>query len=130
MIKGVAERRSAIRAKRVLSIQFRLLQTSRKGATTEWHLSTTYDMSLGGIAFYTDQEFRTGDILEVEVVMSGILDIYKGLGRVVRVERKRGAAHYLTAIKLVSKKESRQAKSYISRTTQKKTARRAARRYH
>ncbi len=120
---SLAERRESIRAKRVLSIQFRLVKSNRKGPSKDWHLSTTYDMSVGGIAFYTDQEFKMGDILEVQVVMSGILDIYKGFGKVVRLERNKNAAHMLVAIQLLPKKQkgkTRQAKSYVAARVLKK----------
>ena len=123
MVKTAAEdRRIYIRAKRVLSIQFRLFKSKIKNLDRTWHLSTTYDMSVGGIAFYTDKEFRKGDILEVEVVMSGVLNIFKGFGKVVRVERKKGAAYFLIALKLINKKGKREAKTYVSRSSFKKVS--------
>ncbi len=94
------DRRVWLRAKRVLSVQVRLVKSQRKNFDRSWHLTTTYDMSLGGIAFYSDREYRAGETLEVHVLMSGLLDIFKGLVQVVRVERKKGAAHYLVAVKL------------------------------
>lgn len=123
------ERRASVRAKRVLSIQYRLVKTERKNADTDWHLSTTEDMSLDGIGFYTDILYRPGDILEIKIVMSGILDIYNGPGKVTRVDRQRALNHYFVAVSTRSSKPSRKrnAKSYKSdhrKSTQKRSARR------
>lgn len=114
MVKQIVdERRHSVRAKRVLSIEFRLNKSSRKTANTEWHLSTTQDMSLGGLAFYTDIEYKEGDILELHVVMSGILDIFNGYGKIVRIDKKRSGSYYLVAVKfLTNKLNRRNAKSY------------------
>ena len=104
MAKKGIERRVWIRAKRVLSVQVRLVKSKRKNFDRSWHATTTYDMSLGGIAFYSDREYREGETLEVHVLMSGLLDIFKGLVKVVRVERKKTGSHYLVAVKLLTPK--------------------------
>ena len=116
MVKtSIDERRHAIRAKRILSIEFRLAKGIRKNADTSWYLSTTKDMSVGGVAFYTDVEYQVGDILETHVVMSGILDIFRGFCKVVRVYKTKGAAHYLIAVKLVDKSlKERATKGFIT----------------
>ena len=104
MVKqNIEDRRVGIRAKRVLSIQFRLVKSKRKILDKNWYLSTTYDMSVGGIAFYTNQEYQPGDILEVRVTMSGILDVLKGLVKVRRVERKKMGAFFLVAVQMLDK---------------------------
>ena len=102
--KSGIERRVWIRAKRVLSIQVRLVKSKRKNFDPSWHLTTTYDMSLGGVAFYSDREYLIGETLEVHVIMSGILEIFKGLVEVVRVERKITGSHYLVAVKFQNPK--------------------------
>lgn len=108
-----SERRSFIRAKRVLSIEYHLIKSARRKIETTWHLSTTQDMSLGGLTFFTDVEFRPGDTLEVKVVMSGVLDIFKGPCRVVRVEKKKTGAYFLTAVQFINNRlKSRSAKTY------------------
>ena len=43
--------------------------------------------------------------------MSGVLDIFKGYGKVVRVERKESAAFYLIAVKFIENKALTQRKS-------------------
>ena len=110
-----AERRFWVRAKRVLSIEYRLIKTRRKNVSYNWSLSTTQDMSYGGLSFYTDQEFKREEVLEMRVVMSGILDIFNGFGKIVRVERKETGSYFLTAVKFVDRvHRSRSAKSYRS----------------
>ena len=98
---SVEERRQAIRAKRILSIQFRLAKSKFKDSDKSWHLSTTYDMSVLGLSFLSEVPFYVDDMLELHVVMSGVLDIFKGYGKVVRVERKESAAYYLIAVKFI-----------------------------
>ena len=114
MVKtDVLERRVFIRAKRVLSIEYHLIKPSRLHIDKNWHLSTTQDMSLGGLTFFTDIEYRPGDILEVRVVMSGVLDIFKGLCRVIRVEKKKTGAYFLIAVQFINPRaKSRSAKHY------------------
>ena len=118
------ERRRHPRAKRVLSIQFRLHQSKRKNADTGWQLSTTENMAVGGVAFYTDCEYRMGEVLELRIVMSGILDIFNGYGKIVRLERKKTARYYFVAVKFMPvPSKLRSAKSYKSAArTQTKTA--------
>ncbi len=125
-----SERRSFVRAKRVLSIEYQLIKSARRKVHPVWHLSTTHDMSLGGLTFFTDEEFRPGDILEVHVVMSGVLDIFKGPCKVVRVERKKTGTYYLTAVHFIQNHlRSRSAKSYteIPQATRKHRGRSAKR---
>jgi c-di-GMP-binding flagellar brake protein YcgR len=107
------ERRFWVRAKRVLSIEYKLAKTRRKTVDNRWHLSTTEDMSYGGLSFYTEQELKKDEILEMRVVMSGILDIFDGFGRIVRVEKKASAGYYLIGVKFVERvRRSRGAKSW------------------
>jgi len=103
MVKqSIQERRQAVRAKRVLSIQLRLVKSSRrKNVDRSWCLSTTQDMGIGGVAFYSETEYSPNDILELHITMSGFLDIYKGFGKVSRVERKKTGAYFLTAVKYI-----------------------------
>ena len=98
---SVEERRQAVRAKRILSIQYRLAKSKSKDSDKSWHLSTTYDMSVLGLSFLSEVPYSVDDILELHVVMSGVLDIFKGSGKVVRVDRKESAAFYLIAVKFI-----------------------------
>ena len=106
MVKqSVSEKRQALRAKRILSIQYRLVKTRIRKADKRWHLSTTHDMSFLGLAFFSDIPLHVDDVIELNVVMSGILDIFKGYGKVVRVEKKITGAFFLVAIKFVDYKK-------------------------
>jgi len=120
------DRRFWIRAKRVLSIQYRLVQSRRKSYDHSWHLSTTQDMSYGGLSFYSDLEFRKNEILELHVVMSGILDIFNGFGKVTRVEQKKTGSYFLIGVKFnEEQKKKRNAKTFDP--TQKRPARKKTR---
>ncbi len=100
-----AERRQAVRTKRILSIQFRLYQSrSGKKEDAQWHISTTHDMSAVGLSFVSDAPYQVGDILELNMVLSGVLDIYKGFGKVVRVEERVAGLIFLIAVKFVEEK--------------------------
>lgn len=90
------ERRSAPRAKRVMSVSFRKIEGKKKGS---WLLSTTENLSSAGVAFLTEKELRVGDILELEIRMSGMLDMFSGLTEVVRVLKKDSGRHFLVAVK-------------------------------
>lgn len=116
--QNTSERRDYVRAKRVLSIQYRLKKSKGKKVESEWDLSTTHDMSVGGLSFITKDQFHVGDVLELKVVMSGVLDIFNGEGKVIRVEQKSTGAYFLTAIKYVNLKHKlRRAKAYVEPKT-------------
>ena len=122
------ERRSTVRAKRVLCIESKILKpVNRRKFKNTYSISTTQDMSVGGLSFYTDQDYRIDDTLEIRVIMSGVLDIFKGKARVVRIIDKPNASHKLCAVKFLEKHTTkRPAKSYalVSRTTQKRSLKR------
>ena len=104
--KSILDRRKGIRAQRVLSIQFRLFKKAETTKTIEdspWHHSTTHDMSYSGISFLSTVPFQIDDILELNVVMSGLLDIVDSYGQIVRVQKKEHGAQYIIAVKLISK---------------------------
>ena len=98
------DRRIAIRAKRILSIQYRLHKSQIKNADRSWHLSTTHDMSALGLSFLSEAPFFVDDILEMQVIMSGVLDIFKGYGQVVRIERKETGVFYFIAVRFIDLK--------------------------
>lgn len=113
------ERRYCPRAKRIMSIEYRLVKTQRKAADKNWHLSITQDMSCNGLTFYSEQELKKGETIDVKVVMSGILEIYNGKCKIIRSERKKTGANFLTAImfiKKVSKAPEKKSKPQKKRT--------------
>lgn len=110
-----SERRQSVRAKRVLSIQYRRARLKKDSVATDWHLSTTEDMSLDGVSFYSEIEFRAGDKLEIRVVMSGVLDIFNGTAKVVRSQRRDDEEIYFVAVKYNLRKtyqQTRKAKTH------------------
>ena len=125
MVKqSVAERRNGARAKRVLSIQYRLVKTKTKNRDQNWYLSTTQDMSVSGLSFLSEKPFSQDDILELKVVMSGALDMFRGTAKVVRCERNPGAAYYFVGVKFVASnaaaKSSSSGRNRISARLKKK----------
>jgi len=83
----VSERRKYPRVERILSVQYRVKRSKMaEEDKTTWYNSNTYDMSVDGLAFIASRPFLVGDILELRVVMSGVLDVVRAHGRIVRVE--------------------------------------------
>jgi len=99
----IKERRGFSRAKRILSIEYRLYKSKYQHGDREWHLSTTEDISPEGLSFYSDHEYHPGDILDVRVVMSGFLEVFKGRGEVVRVYQKRLGACFFIALRFAGR---------------------------
>lgn len=104
MPQKAKERRSYERIKRALAIQFRL-RNGKNGRmdTDRWHLSMTIDMSAGGIAFQSSVPFSVGDMLELHVVMSGIVDVVKATGKIVRVEELAPGQLYSIAVQFTKR---------------------------
>ena len=99
--KTGSERRRFARAERILSIKHRLYK--RKGKvyndrSWNWHLSSTKNMSLSGLLFSSDIVYEKGDVIEIEVVMSGILNIYRGFAKIVRSESTRAGLIFNVAV--------------------------------
>jgi hypothetical protein len=102
MVKQILEdRRQAIRAQRILSIQYRVVSSKSRSIDKHWHLSTTHDMSATGLSFLSDIVYRIDDVLELHVVMSGVLDVFKGYGQVVRIDKKDTGSFCFVAVKFV-----------------------------
>lgn len=112
MVKqNITERRGSLRAKHVLSIQHRLISKDKNDEYVLWQLSTTQDISITGLKFLTEREYKVNDTLDLYVVMSGILEIFKGRAKVVRVERKKNVATGYVAVKYQTKHLKRPKKS-------------------
>lgn len=99
--KSQSERRQYIRAKRALKIEYRLYK--HKGIVVDgaWQASLTENMSAVGILFKSDIHYTVDDIIQLRVVMAGILDVFRGFGRVVRVEKAKAGSQFLIAIAFV-----------------------------
>ncbi len=108
------ERRDSIRAKRIITVRHRLIKHKNRKVNSMWQLSTTENMSLSGALFVSAIPYHPDDIVEMQVVMSGVLDIFNGFGKVIRSSRNKGG-YYHVAVKYIDlKAKNRSAKSLIS----------------
>ena len=99
------DRRRAPRAPRILSIWHRLYKRKGKEGGFPWHVSVTENMSVTGILFHSSAPYLVGDIIELEVLLSGALNIFQGFAKVVRVDRGRKKGSYSIAVMLVNLKK-------------------------
>src|ERR1700690_2764624 len=100
------ERRDSIRAKRIITVRHRLIKHKGRKVDSMWQLATTENMSLSGLLFVSALAYHAGDIVELQVVMSGALDIFNGYGKVIRVALNKGG-YYHVAVKYVDLKLKR-----------------------
>ena len=112
MEQSFEERRDSPRSKRIVTVRHRLHKRGSKKINAMWMLSTTENMSASGLLFVSASDYKAGDLIELQVVMSGILDLFNGYGKVVRVEK--GKKNLKIAIKYVELKlKKRPAKSLL-----------------
>ena len=114
------ERRECIRAKRIVTVRHCLARHKDRDVKGKWQISVTEDMSLSGLLFASAIAYEKDDLIELEVVMSGLLDIFKGYGQVVRVIRQKGG-HYDVAVKYVDLKISPKIKTRSAKSLLKKS---------
>ncbi len=108
------ERRDSVRAKRIITVRHRLVKHHNRKVDSMWQLATTENMSLSGLLFTSALPYHVDDIIELQVVMSGILDIFNGFGKIVRSSRNKGG-YYHVAVKYVDLKSRRRpAKTLLS----------------
>ena len=100
------ERRDSVRAKRIITVRHRLVKRNNRRVDSMWQLATTENMSLSGLLFVSALDYHPGDIVELQVVMSGVLDIFNGYGKVVRVSRNKGG-YYQIGVRYVDLKVRR-----------------------
>src|SRR5271155_142781 len=110
------ERRDSVRAKRIITVRHRLVRHKSRRVDSMWQLATTENMSLSGLLFVSALVYHPGDIIELQVVMSGVLDIFNGFGKVIRSSRNRGG-NYQVAVKYVDLRlKRRPAKTVLAST--------------
>ena len=97
----VKDKRLHPRAERVLSLEFRLISDQESRRDHSWRLSMTTDVSRGGVAFYTDANLKNQDVIEMKIIMSGMIEIYSGFAKVVRVDKRESAAYALIAAQFI-----------------------------
>jgi len=100
------ERRDSVRAKRIITVRHRLVKHNNRKTDSMWQLATTENMSLSGLLFVSALSYHAGDIVELQVVMSGVLEIFNGFGKVVRATRNKGG-YYQVGVKYVDLKSRR-----------------------
>ena len=111
--KSYEERRDSVRAKRIITVRHRVVEHNAKKVDSMWQLSTTENMSLSGLLFVSALSYHVGDVVELQVVMSGVLEIFNGYGKIIRSSRNKGG-YYLVAVKYVNlKTRKRPAKSLL-----------------
>ena len=107
------ERRDSVRAPRIITVRHRLVKHKGRKVESMWQLSTTENMSLSGLLFVSALPYGAGDVVELQVVMSGVLDIFNGYGEVMRVLHNKGG-HYHVGVKYVDlKPKNRAAKTLL-----------------
>jgi len=108
------ERRDSVRAKRIITVRHRLVKhNNRKVKDAIWQLATTENMSLSGLLFVSALAYHSGDIVELQVVMSGVLDIFNGFGKVVRATRNKGGYYHVGVQYVDLKPKRRSAKTLL-----------------
>jgi len=112
--KNFNERRDGVRVRRIVTVRHRLHKRDNKVREDVWQLATTEDMSYSGLLFTSVLPYKANDVVELQVVMSGVLFLFNGFGRVMRVaENKKDS--YRIAVKYVDlKNRHRGAKSLIA----------------
>jgi len=99
MVRSILqERRRSQRSSRIVSVRHRLYKRSQKTFKSEWFLTASDNISLTGLHFCSAFEYKADDLIELQISMSGTWDIFRGFGKVVRVNRKENAAFYCLAI--------------------------------
>ena len=106
----IEDRRSARRAPRILNIRHRLHKRKGKTVNSPLYVSMTENMSVNGILFKSAAPYFVDDIIELEVVLSGALNIFRGFARIVRVDKNKAAGGYMIAVTLIDLKKKVQKK--------------------
>lgn len=96
----INERRRSMRAYRILNVRHRLHKRSVP-PNKSWNLTVTENMSAYGILFTSPIPYSIDDIIEMEVVMSGVLDVFKGYARVVWAAKRKKSNAYSIGVEYV-----------------------------
>jgi hypothetical protein len=111
------EQRDSVRARRVVTVRHRLVKHNNRRADSIWQLSVSENMSLSGLLLKSTVDYKPGDIIELEVVMSGVLDIFIGFGKVIRTLSQKDG-NYQIGIKYIDlKSKYRTAKTILASPT-------------
>jgi len=72
-------------------------------------------MSHSGLLFLSTVPYRKGDVLEIQVVMSGVIEIYHGQAEVVRVTEVGNTSFDVGVKNVLPKAPPRKAKSHLKK---------------
>lgn len=108
----IPERRGGSRVNRVVAVSHRLSATGKGRPAADWSLSTTKNMSHGGLLFLSAAPYRKNAVLELQIVMSGVIDLFNGKARVVRVQEVGDTAFDVAVEYLRPRPLTRSAKTY------------------
>src|SRR3989338_3274405 len=100
------DRRDSVRVRRIVTVRHSLSKRGGKKRDDIWQLSTTQDMSYSGLLFASALPYKANDVVELQVVMSGVLFLFNGYGRVVRVQEQK-SGYFHVAVKYVDLKARR-----------------------
>jgi len=100
------DRRDSVRVKRIVTVRHRLFKRDGKKREDIWQLATTEDMSYSGLLFSSVLPYKINDEIELQVVMSGVLYLFNGYGKVVRVAKEKGGTFHI-GVKYVDLKARR-----------------------
>ncbi|MDE1921227.1 MAG: PilZ domain-containing protein [Candidatus Omnitrophica bacterium] len=112
------DRRDSVRARRIITVRHRLVKHNNRKIDSIWQLATTENMSLSGLLFVSALPYHPDDVIELNIIMSGVIDIFNGFGKVVRVIRNKGGYHKVAVRYVDLKARRRPAKSILTSTKQ------------
>ena len=112
-MKNFVDRREGVRANRVVAVKHRLVKRSGKKQPGVWSLSSTKNMSVSGLLFMSPVPYKLGDMIELEVVISGVIEIYNGLAKVIRIHESSGRSFDVAAKYVEVAFKRRPAKSHL-----------------
>ncbi len=118
------DRRDSVRIRRIVTVRHKLFKRAGKKHEDIWQLATTEDMSYSGLLFSSALPYKMDDIIELQVVMSGVLYLFNGYGKVVRVAKEKGGTFHV-AVKYADLKSRRRSASVHPKTVKRVKARSA-----
>ena len=110
--KKIPERRDGCRINRIVAVSHRLAVARKNKPLAAWSLSTTKNKSHSGLLFVSAVPYRKNAVLELQVVMSGIIDLYNGQAMVMRVQEVGNTLFEIGVKFLPSRQPARRAKAY------------------
>lgn len=111
--KNYVEQRDGLRAERSLAVRHRLVRQGRKIVDGAWSRSETSNMSVSGLLFVSPVEYKVADRIELEIVLTEMIEIYSGLAEVLRVSHLPGGGYQIAVKYIDDRKRSRPARRHL-----------------